>query len=251
MGWTFVEADYSQVELRIAAMLADEGTLLRIFSTGGDPHLTTAAELTSKIPEDITSEERKHAKPVNFGFLYGMGHKKLPIYALDNYGVVISEADAYEYRQRYFRLYPKLPEWHDRQRRLAKRYGYVQSPIGRVRHLPDIRSNDNGVRAEAERQAINSPVQSFASDLMLLSLIELMRILPQGEVQIVGTVHDSILFLVRDQALNWALPTIRDVMEDMSLVRKKFGTDMTVILSLWRSSTEVTGVTAPVVWNEG
>jgi DNA polymerase-1 len=227
-GWSFVEADYSQVELRVAAWLANERRMLRLYAMGRDLHLETATQVTGKRPEDITPEERKRAKAVNFGFLYGMGYSKFVDYAFENYEVEISEGEARAFRERFFEAYPGLYPWHDRQRRLARRYQRVHSPIGRIRHLPTVLSSDAGVRAEAERQAINSPVQSFASDLMLLSLVQLHELLPTRSARIVGTVHDSILFELRDEYVEEGAALIREVMEDLSVVKKKFGTDVTV-----------------------
>jgi uracil-DNA glycosylase family 4 len=234
-GWAFLDADYSQVELRIAAMLSRDPTLLRIFETGGDPHLTTAAEVSGLSTAEVTksdatgkTEWRKKAKPVNFGFLYGMGEPKFIDYARVNYGVDITEKEAHRYRTRYFNLYSELLRWHDRQRRLVRSLGRVHSPIGRVRHLPDVYSDNKQTRAEAERQAINSPVQSFASDLMLLSLVRLSHRLDSRLARIVGTVHDSILFEIHRDYVAEAAPLIKETMEDMSYVEEKFMIEMTV-----------------------
>lgn len=228
-GWSLVVADYSQVELRIAAMMANEPTMLGQFARGEDIHLARAMSMTGKAAADITKEERKHAKPVSFGYLYGMGEAKFVTYARDSFEVVVTPEEAHANRTGFFRDYPMLLVWHDRQRRLARKYGRVSSPLGRVRHLPDILSKDRGVQGEAERQAINSPVQSFASDLMLISLVKLHSMMsePAGAC-IVGTVHDSILVEVRDDMLGTWTPVIKEVMEDMSLVRRQFGTDVTV-----------------------
>lgn len=222
-GWVFIEADYSQIELRIAAMLSGDRTMLRAYLTGEDLHLKTASETSGKRPQDVTKEERKKAKAVNFGFLYGMGASKFVDYARDNYDVEVSEAEAHEIRERFFRTYTRLRPWHDRQRRLVHRYERVQSPIGRIRHLPDVRSGDKSVRADAERQGINSPVQSFASDLMLLSLVRLDRELPAREARVVGTVHDALLFEAREGSELKVAKTIKRVMEDMDYVKKLFG----------------------------
>jgi uracil-DNA glycosylase family 4 len=228
-GWTFLQADYSQVELRIVAMLANERRMMRQYLTGEDIHMSRAMKMTRKIrAEDVTKEERKKAKAVNFGYVYGMGAKKFVVYGFENYGVTVTQEEAQKDREGFFEDYPGLRPWHERQRRLARRYHRVNSPIGRVRHLPDILSSDEDVRAESERQAINSPVQSFASDLMLLSLITLHSMLPADQARIVGTVHDSILFEVRDDVVDEWAPVIKSVMEDMSLVKKKFGTEVTV-----------------------
>jgi uracil-DNA glycosylase family 4 len=248
-GWTFVEADYSQVELRIAAWLANERNMLSLFAMGEDIHLATAVQVSGKRPEDITSEERKKAKAVNFGFLYGMGAPKFQSYAFDNYGVVVSDAEAQAARSRFFEAYPGLLPWHDRQRRLVHRYGRVHSPLGRVRHLPTVQSSDRGVVAEAERQAINSPVQSCASDIMLLSLVRLHALLPQPRARIVGTVHDSILFEVRDDYVDAALPQIKETMEDLTELERKFGARPTVPIDVEIKVSQHWG--EGNVWKEG
>lgn len=225
-GWTFVEADYSQIELRVAALLANEDTMKHLYSVGADIHLTTAARVTGLPESQVTKEIRKVVgKPVNFGFLYGMGWKKFIQTAFSNYGSIFTESEARAAREAYFALYPKLLPWHQRQRRLVNEYGRVQSPLGRIRHLPDIYSPEQGVRAEAERQAINSPVQGFASDLAVLSMIHINARFKELSIpaHCLGLVHDAINYEIRDDYLPQALPIIKDTMEDMSIVRKKFG----------------------------
>jgi len=227
-GWKFLQADYSQVELRVAAMLADEKRMIRQFLNGEDIHMLRAMKQTKKLAEDVTKEERKRAKPVSFGYLYGMGANKFVSYCFDNYGIKITQKEAEADRAGFFEDYPGLRPWHERQRRLARKYQRVNSPIGRVRHLPDIESADEDVRQEAERQAINSPVQSFASDLMLSALIELHGRMDPTECFIVGTVHDSILFQVQeDRATDYAY-LIKSVMEDMERIHRTFGYEVTI-----------------------
>lgn len=228
-GWTFVEADYSQIELRIAAFMADETTMKHIYATGGDIHLMTAARVTGLPESQVTKEIRKVVgKPVNFGFLYGMGWRKFIETAFSSYGSIFTEMEAQAARIAYFDLYPKLPAWHAKQRRLVNKYGRVVSPLGRIRHLPDIYSPDQGVRAEAERQAINSPVQGFGSDLAVIAMIEINRKLRElGWDQFahcLGLVHDAINFEIRDDYVARVLPIIKDSMEDMHHVYKRFGT---------------------------
>lgn len=226
-GWVFIQADYSQVELRIAAHVAQERRMIRAFLTGEDLHLVTATQMTGKAPEDIGKEERKQAKPVNFGFLYGMYPKKFVKYALENYQVKFTLEEAEEFRARYFETFRDLPAWHDRQRRIAHAKHQVQSPIGRVRHLPDILSSDNGVRMEAERQAINSPVQSMASDMMLFAMTLLHKRLDPNECFMVGTLHDGIFFECKeDKVEKWA-PIIKEVMETLPL-KKTFGAELSI-----------------------
>lgn len=228
-GWLFVEADYSQIELRIIAHYAQDPTMMRLFLQDQDIHLDMAVTLTGKPPHSVTKEERKKAKGVNFGYAFGMGWRKYVEYAFDSYDLVVTDDEAKESRQAYFRKFFRLPAWHERQRRLARQYGRVQSAIGRVRHLPDILSDDPGVRQEAERQAINSPVQSLASDMMLLSMNTLHSMMPESEACLVGTVHDSILFEIREDVVDTWVATIRQTMEHPPL-KKKFGTQLTVPL---------------------
>lgn len=226
-GWTFVEADYSQIELRVAAFMANETTMKHLYSIGADIHLSTAARVTGVPESQVTKEVRKVVgKPVNFGFLYGMGWRKFIQTAFENYGSHFTDVEAMAARTAYFDLYPGLLPWHARQRRLVNEYGRVQSPLGRIRHLPDIYSPDQGVRAEAERQAINSPVQGFASDMAVLSMIEVNRRFKEigAQAHCLGLVHDAINYEIRDDWLARCLPILKDVMEDMDLVYKRFGT---------------------------
>lgn len=242
-GWMFVLADYSQIELRIAAMVANEKRMLRQYIQGEDIHMSRACKMTGKLPEDVTKEERKKAKAVNFGYIYGMGAAKFVTYAFDNYGMTITQEEAEEDRNGFFEDYPALRPWHQRQRRLAQRYQRVISPIGRVRHLKNVLSSDKDVRAEAERQAINSPVQSMASDMMLFSLVRLHATVPPSQARIVGTVHDSILFEVREDKVSKFAPIIRSFMEDTFVLEQTFGCEITVPI--------IADVEVGLHWGEG
>lgn len=226
-GWQFVSADYSQIELRIAALISNEGRMRRAFDTGEDLHLLTAVSLTGKLPGDVTKEERKKAKAVNFGFLYGMYPKKFRAYAFENFDLEVSIHEAEDARRRYFELFPDLPAWHRRQERIVRAVHQVQSPIGRVRHLPDVLSSDHGVAQEAVRQAINSPVQSCASDMMLFAMIHLHDRLNPNECFMVGTLHDQIMFQCKEDKLDKWAPVIKDTMENLPL-RRTFGAKIDV-----------------------
>jgi DNA polymerase-1 len=198
----------------------------RAFALGEDIHTVTARSILGR--QDIGKEERKRAKAVNFGFLYGMYPKKFQKYAKVNYGLEYSLSEAEIARERFFTLYPDLVKWHHRQKQIVAHRGEVTSPLGRVRHLPNINSNDNGVRMEAERQAINSPVQSCASDLTLFAMVVLHReVLNPREIRMVMTVHDSIRFEVREEMVGEYAPAIKEVMENLPL-RRTFGTNLTV-----------------------
>lgn len=218
-GSYFVEFDYSQIELRVAAFIADETYMKHLYATGQDIHMTMAMRMTGKPASLVTKEERKKAKAVNFGFLYGMGWRKFIATAWENYGVRVTEDEAVAFRKAFFDEFPKLPAWHAKQRRLAHTNGRVETPMGRVRHLPDIYSPDHGVQAEAERQAINSPVQGFASDMCALSMVILAREFRVEGIRAypIGTVHDAVNWEIHGDDLTVALPRIKHVMENLPL----------------------------------
>lgn len=226
-GWLRLSADLSQAELRIAAHCADERRMKRAFAMGEDIHAITAQAILGKRPEDIGKEERKRAKPVNFGFLYGMYPKKFQKYAKVNYGLEFSLAECEMYRERFFSVYSDLSRWHERQKRTVREHHQVTSPLGRIRHLPDIESQDNGVRMEAERQAINSPVQATASDLTLFAGVEIHPYMNPREITMVMTTHDSWDFEVREDRVDYYEPLIKDIMENLPL-EKTFGCKLSV-----------------------
>lgn len=248
-GWKLVEIDYSQVELRVAAMLSGDSTMLRSFQTGVDVHSLTASKVSGIPIDNLTKEDRKKAKAVNFGFLYGMGWRKFKDYARDKYEVLFTDAESEQARNDFFELYNGLPAWHDRQRRLVKKYKQVRSLLGRIRHLPGIDSPDKFKRGEAERQAINSPVQGVASDMAMFNgLVRCTNEFSRDEVRVCGLVHDAVLGYVRDskpgQAENLARKMLT-IMEDMKTVEKTFDTRITVPIiaeakmGAWGSGVEI------------
>lgn len=212
-GWIFFESDYSQIELRVAAMLSGDRELMRIYQTGGDVHRATAALITGKRPEDVTDEERKMAKAVNFGFLYGMGWKKFMDYAFEKYDVIVSERESRNFRKRFFENFDGLEPWHDRQRRIVSAMGQVRTLTGRIRHLPEIHSPDRMLASQAERDAINSPVQGFAAELTLMAVIAINDKLPPDKIKLCGTVHDAIIGRVRADVAHEMMHQVKEIME--------------------------------------
>ena len=228
-GSVFLECDYSQIELRVAAAIAREPTMISLYQQGEDIHTATAMKMTGKPASQVTGDERKKAKPVNFGFLYGMSANTFVDTAWNNYGVEVTPHEAEVFRRAYFEQFPELLTWHRRQRQLAQKFGRVESPLGRVRHLPDIYSPDRKVAAEAGRQAINSPVQSFASDLAILALVNITRDFKRKGLKAfsVGAVHDALNFEVPEDEVRVAAPLIKYHMENVPLM-KHFGYHMPV-----------------------
>lgn len=229
-GWSFVEADYSQVELRLVAFASRDETMMHLYSIGADIHRATAADVLGIPLSEVSGDDRKKAKAVNFGFVYGMGWRKFIETAFLKYGATFTEAEAQAVRRAFFEHFNGLPRWHDRQRRLVRKYGRVQSAIGRVRHLPDIYSPDPGVQAEAERQAINSPIQALGSDMAVLSMVEINRIFRERGIRghCLGLVHDAINYEIKDEDVPRAIPIIKSTMEDTDLMYRKFGTHLDI-----------------------
>lgn len=212
-GWSFIEVDFSQAELRIAAILSGDKSMTEIYTEGGDIHTHTyemiSGEKVSSDPHE-KKEQRKMAKAVNFGFVYGMGANKFQQYARDSYGVTLTLEEATLFRKNFFDEYASLQKWHSKQRKLVRSQGEVRSPIGRKRRLPDIYSSNKSKQAEAERQSINSPVQGFGSDITLMGMAEVTgHSLSKEEAyqldhdyfHCVGTVHDAVLFEVKNEYL--------------------------------------------------
>ena len=215
-GRVLISADYSQLELRVAAAIANEPRMLEAYQKGEDLHKLTAATVMQKPLEQVTKEDRQRAKAVNFGFLYGMGAKKFVRYAFDEYGLEFSLEEAEQIRERFFRLYRGLRPWHQQTEEFVRRHGYIRSPLGRTRHLPDVHSPDPGVQSEAIRQAINFPVQSTASDITLAAMVLFHRWLAEtgAPARIVGQVHDSILVEVDENHADDMAQEIRRIMRD-------------------------------------
>lgn len=222
-GRCFFEADYSQLELRIAAHYANEPTMLRIYKEEGDIHTETAKLMTGG--REPTKDERRKAKAVNFGFLYGMGYKKFVDYAYDSYGVIFSEAEAQKFRELFFAKYSRLLPWHEEQRHIAEALGGVPNLFGRFRKLPKIYADNWKDKGEAERRSINTPVQGSGSDILLSAALQVKRELEPYGLKIVGTVHDSILGEFPEENKDWFVEQIRRIMIHPSLL-DEFGVEL-------------------------
>lgn len=258
-GWAFIEADYSQVELRIAAILSQDPTMIAIFQADGDMHVFTAGLITGKaglvqveldligassvelatnkefmrrLNELVTDDERRKAKAVNFGFLYGMGPRKFRIYALEKYGVVLNEKECNEFRNAFFQTYSYLLRWHEKQRRRVRKFLRVRSPLGRIRRLPMILSSDEAISSAAERQAINSVPQGMAPDIIKITTnVVLGNKFDWEEARVIGEVHDAAHFIVREDKLEKWLPVIKHDMENPPL-KEMFGFELPVPLKV-------------------
>lgn len=241
-NYTLVDADQSQVEMRIGTELSQDPVLKQIYQTGGDVHTKTCQEIMGIMKP--TKEERKKAKAINFGFLFGMWWKKFILYARDNYDLEFTPREAQEVRTGYFRLYAGLAPWQNKQRRFANTHGYVRNLFGRKRRLPAAMRRDDSLECrEAERQAINSPVQSMAVDITQAGALALhgdrinrpehpKAIKPRFSrdiFRLTGTIHDANLGECRNDKLRIVVPEIKKIMSWPPLM-DVFGVRMSVPL---------------------
>ncbi|MGE5451229.1 MAG: DNA polymerase I [Acidobacteriota bacterium] len=214
-GHVIVSADYSQIELRIMAHISQDENLLRAFSDGVDVHRATAGEIFGAAPEEVSHEQRRYAKVINFGLIYGMSAFGLA----SNLGIERSAANAYI--ERYFMRYPGVKRYMDETRALAKAQGYVETVFGRRLWLPEINSPNGPSRAAAERAAINAPMQGTAADLIKLSMVAVQDELDaQGkQTLMIMQVHDELVFQVPEAELAWARSEIPRLMASVADLR--------------------------------
>ncbi len=227
-GMILFEADYSQLELRIAAHYANEKTMLNIYQNNGDIHTETARLFTNG--KDPTKEERGKAKAVNFGFLYGMQARKFVEYALNSYGQVFTQNEAEHVRNLFFAKYSRLLPWHAEQEQLCDMQGGVSNLFGRFRKLPLIYSSNKWERASAARRAINTPVQGSGSDLLVSAVTQINKEL-KGVAWIGATVHDSIIGECHIEDKDYVDETIRRIMLHPKVL-DDFGVELRVPLDV-------------------
>ncbi|HEY0818095.1 MAG TPA: DNA polymerase [Rhizobacter sp.] len=234
-GMAILKADFSQGELRVTACVANERSMLETYRKGIDLHLRTGAlvnhltleeALALKAAATKGSPEEKRIKMIrqggkagNFGLIYGMSAAGFQNYARIAYGVHMTLQEAEAFRNAFFAEYPGLLQWHERFKKHAHMHGFVRSPLGRIRHLPLIHSRRNELRSEAERQSINSPIQSCLSDMMQLGMVELDRAYP--DLWIFGMTHDDVgMYVPEGEVMEWA-QRVQAILQDLPLA--KFG----------------------------
>ena len=221
-GWKIIEQDFSQIELRVASMFSGDANMQHAYQSGSDLHSKTTELLfgdTSHLSPQEQKRKRTEAKSMNFGFLYGMSAKTFVDYA-KGYGLNITEEQSESFRNNFFEAYPRLLPWHEECKDYARKNGHTWSPIGRKRFLPDINSSNWSDRGSAERQSINSGVQGFASDMCISALSDIVfsDIIDHERCKVLGSVHDAILFEVRDDYIDEVVPVIKEMMEHPSIV---------------------------------
>jgi DNA polymerase-1 len=209
-GYKIVAADYSQIELRIMAHLSGDKGLLDAFAHGKDIHRATASEVFNVAEDDVTDNQRRSAKAINFGLIYGMSAFGLAKQ------LHVSRQEAQEYMDLYFKRYPGVLDYMDRTREFAKQHGYVETVFGRRLYLPEIKSSNGARRKGAERAAINAPMQGTAADVIKMAMIQVddwIRSTNSDDVVMIMQVHDELVFEIKQDILDTNVATIVELME--------------------------------------
>lgn len=233
-GHVLLDLDYSQVELRVAAFISRSAPMIEAFQRGDDLHRLLAAKIAGKSPEDITSMERKRAKAGNFGLLYGMSPGGFQSYAATAYDVAMTLDEAQAVHSAFFEMWDGMRQWHERAKRRAYERGYVTSPIGRTQWLSDLYSKSGFKASHAERNALNSPVQGFGSDLMQMAAASIMGTLPGYPLprvegaNVVATVHDEICIEAPEDRWQEILVECKRRMEDVNIFLRPLDCQMDV-----------------------
>ncbi|MDO4879866.1 MAG: DNA polymerase I [Capnocytophaga sp.] len=208
--YTLLSADYSQIELRVIAALSGEQNMIEAFLQNQDIHRSTAAKVFQVPMEEVTREQRSHAKTVNFGIIYGVS-----AFGLSNQ-TDLSRSESKELIDTYYQTYPQLKVFMDKQIHFARENGYVETILGRRRYLPDINSRNQVVRGAAERNAVNAPIQGSAADIIKIAMVQIDKLLKTKNLKtkMLLQVHDELIFDVPKNELEIVSPLIQQTMEE-------------------------------------
>ncbi|MFN3188231.1 MAG: DNA polymerase [Candidatus Paceibacteria bacterium] len=216
-GYSLVSIDYSQIELRIAAILSRDESLTEIFRKGEDVHTGVAVRVFGVTESEVTSEMRRKAKVINFGILYGMGVNALR----SNLGEGTPREEAQAFLNAYFNTFTRLAEYLEETKHTATKLGYTETLFGRRRYFPGLRSHQPFIKAQAERMAINAPVQGTAADVMRIAMIEVYEYLKRNHltesVKMVLQVHDELVFEIKSELVGKEVSAIEKIMEGVLL----------------------------------
>ncbi len=214
-GCVIASADYSQIELRIMAHISEDEALLRAFHQGLDVHRATASEIFGIATDQVSNEQRRYAKVINFGLIYGMS-----AYGLAK-ALTIDNTAAKNYIERYFQRFAGVKRYMDKTRQQAKAQGYVETVFGRRLYLPEINSPNGPRRAGAERAAINAPMQGTAADLIKLSMVKVQQVLDEEKrgTRMIMQVHDELVFEVPQAEEAWLKTKIPRIMASVAKLK--------------------------------
>ena len=214
-GYSLVSIDYSQIDLRAAAILSNDAKLVDIFKRGEDVHSGVAVRVFGVNAEEITPEMRRRAKVINFGILYGMGVNALR----QNLGPETPREEAQEFLNAYFNTFTRLAEYLEEVKVFARKHGYTETLFGRRRHFPGINSGAPFIRAQQERMAINAPIQGTSADIIRIAMVKIYEYLKEkkleGKVAMLLQVHDELLFEIETKSLDSIIPELVSRMTDV------------------------------------
>ena len=208
-GWKLVDADYSQIELRVLAHMAEDAQMIAAFQRGEDIHTRTAAQVMGLPEEMVTPQLRSQAKAVNFGIVYGIGAFSLS----QDIGVTVSEAD--QYIKNYLNTYSGVKAYMDRTIQFAKEHGYVKTLFGRRRYLPELTASNKVTRAFGERVAMNTPIQGTAADIIKIAMVRVFQRLEQEKLRarLILQVHDELLVEAPEEEVEQVKTLLKEEME--------------------------------------
>ncbi|HEX5774725.1 MAG TPA: DNA polymerase [Candidatus Paceibacterota bacterium] len=220
-GFTLVALDYSQIELRIAALLSGDEKLIDIFKSGRDVHREVAAAVFNVSPDKVDAEMRRRAKIINFGILYGMGVNALKTQ------LGVSQGEAHTFHDDYFATFDTLAKYLESTRGFARKHGYTETLYGRRRQFPEMKSPLPYVRAQAERMAINAPIQGTQADIIKLAMVEVDAVLRRENVRedahLLLQVHDELVYEIRAEKVSALAGRIKEIMEQVLPVERTHG----------------------------
>lgn len=223
-GFQFVDADYSQIELRILAHCSDDDVLIQAYKEAKDIHRTTASQVFHTPFDEVTDLQRRNAKAVNFGIVYGISSFGL------SQDLSITRKEAAEYIERYFETYPGVKKYLDGEVNFAKENGYVTTIFGRRRPVPELSSSNFMQRSFGERVAMNSPIQGAAADIMKIAMVRVNRRLQEEQLEsrIVVQVHDELLVEAKDNEIEAVKTILKEEMEHAADLKVPLIADMSV-----------------------
>ncbi|MEZ4194916.1 MAG: DNA polymerase [Candidatus Paceibacterota bacterium] len=227
-GFTMVSIDYSQIELRIAAILSHDAKLVDIFKRGEDVHTGVAVRVFGVHADEVTSEMRRKAKVINFGILYGMGVNALKA----NLGGDTSREEAQSFLNAYFNTFTRLADYLEETKEFARDNGFTETLFGRRRHFPGIMSKAPFIKAQAERMAINAPIQGTAADVMRIAMNEVHSYLTKekktDDVRMLLQVHDELVFEIKTELVEKEIPKLVELMEGVMRGQETYGVEVKV-----------------------
>jgi DNA polymerase I len=241
-GYELVAIDYSQIELRIAAIMAEDKSMIDIFSRGEDVHNGVASRVFGVAPTEVTPGMRRQAKVINFGILYGMGVNALK----QNLGDDTTREDAQAFLNAYFNTFTRLAEYLEDTKTSARKLGYTETLFGRRRHFAGIASTVPFIRAQAERMAINAPIQGTAADIVRIAMVRIANYLEKEKlgdsVRMLLQIHDELVFEVKKGEAEKHIPKLLEIMEGVLEGKETFGVPIVAEVKVGQNWAQMTNI---------